>query len=156
QLLERQEDAAGQLLLASRSMVSLQTTAFTTDVAEFRAALQAAGRGDRADRAAQLSSALEQYHGELLPGYTESWILQERRFLAETYLEGLHQLVTALELDGDLEGALSVARQAVSTDPLRDEAHFDLMRLYAAAGQSSAVLRQYQELERLCRQELGE
>jgi DNA-binding SARP family transcriptional activator len=151
------EDAAGHLLLASRSTVSLHPDAFTTDVADFRAALHSAGRSERpTKRAARLSGALAGYRGELLPGSCEPWILQERRFLGEAYLEGLHQLVTALEQDGELERALEVARQAVSTDPLRDEAHFDLMRLYAAAGQPSAVLRQYQELERLLRQELGE
>src|SRR5262245_14392966 len=83
QLLERDEGAPGTLLIASRSTVSLHPGAFTTDVADFRAALQAAGRTDRpAERAARLSSALECYHGELLPGYYEAWILQERRFLA--------------------------------------------------------------------------
>src|SRR5262249_30006014 len=36
------------------------------------------------------------------------------------------------------------------------EAHHDLMRLLAAAGQPEAALRQYLELERLLDQELGE
>jgi DNA-binding SARP family transcriptional activator len=157
QLLEPEEGAAGNLLIASRSTVSLQPAAFTTDVAEFRAALRSAGRSDRpTERAARLSGALAGYRGELLPGYYEPWILQERRFLAEAHLDGLHQLAAALEQEGELEQGLEVARQAVGTDPLRDEAHFDLMRLYAAVGQPSAVLRQYQELERLLRQELGE
>src|SRR5438874_1435341 len=47
-------------------------------------------------------------------------------------------------------------RRAARADPLREEAHYDLMRLYAAAGQPSATLHQYQELERLLRDELGE
>src|SRR5262249_38967870 len=44
----------------------------------------------------------------------------------------------------------------VSVDPLREEAHYELMRLYALAGQPSATLQQYQELERILREELGE
>jgi DNA-binding SARP family transcriptional activator len=39
-------------------------------------------------------------------------------------------------------------------DPLREEAHHDLIRLYAAAGQPAAALRQYQELERLPKEQL--
>src|SRR5205814_4675307 len=62
----------------------------------------------------------------------------------------------ALEEAGDLGRALEHARQAVSVDPLREEAHYDVMRLYAALGQPSATLKQYQELERLLREELGE
>src|SRR5262249_55747512 len=94
--------------------------------------------------------------GELLPGAFEPWVLTERQHLAELYLGALHQLSEALEQTGDLKRALQVARQAVATDPLREEAHYDLMRLYAAAGQPSATLRQYQERERLLGEERGE
>src|SRR5207244_1405699 len=68
----------------------------------------------------------------------------------------LRQLADALEQAGDLGHALEYARRRVSADPLREEAHFELMRLYAAMGQPAATLRQYQELERLLREELGE
>src|SRR5207302_4787759 len=68
----------------------------------------------------------------------------------------LQQLVEALEQAGDPEGALEYARRAVSVDPLREEAHYDLMRLHAAAGRPRAALRQYEELERLLREELEE
>jgi hypothetical protein len=44
--------------------VSLHPAAFTTDVAEFRAALQTAGRSDRpAERAARLAGAAEAFRG---------------------------------------------------------------------------------------------
>ena len=37
---------------------------------------------------------------------------------------------------------------------MREEAHYDLIRLLAATGQAAAALRQYQELERILKQEL--
>src|SRR5439155_7127805 len=42
----------------------------------------------------------------------------------------------------------------LSTNRLREEAHREVMRLYAAAGQPDAALRRYAELERLLKQEL--
>jgi predicted ATPase len=83
-------------------------------------------------------------------------VLVERQRLEDQYLGALQKLVVALEQAGDLDQALEYARRAVIADPLREEAHYELMRLYAAAGQPSACLHQYQELERLLREELGE
>src|SRR5262249_47058702 len=94
--------------------------------------------------------------GELVPGSCEPWVLTERQALVELYLGALRQLCAAREGAGDLAGALAAAREAVSSDPLQEEAHYDVMRLAAALGQPTAALRQYQELERVLREELGE
>jgi predicted ATPase/DNA-binding SARP family transcriptional activator len=155
--LDEPANAADRLLLTDRDTVRLRPLGFTTDVADFGAALEsAAATSDPAERARLLAASVALYRGELLPGAFEPWVLGERQHLAERYLEALHQRVEALEQTGDLEQALQVARRAVAADPLREEAHYDLMRLYAAAGQPSATVRQYQELERLLREELGE
>src|SRR4029077_6354049 len=103
-----------------------------------------------------LADAAELYTGELLPGYYEEWCLTERDRLAETYLGALHQLVELLERTGDLDRALGYARRAVSADPLREEGYQDVMRLLAAAGQPTAALRQYRELEQRLGEELDE
>jgi predicted ATPase/DNA-binding SARP family transcriptional activator len=146
-----------RVLLADRSTVSLDPAAFTTDVAELEAAFAAAGRAaEPSERVRLLLPAVELYRGELLPGALDPWVLSARQQVAEVYLGALEQLVAALEDVGDLERAVAYARRAVSADALREEAHFHLMRLYAAAGQPAATLRQYQELERLLQEELGE
>src|SRR5262249_32671207 len=59
-----------------------------------------------------------------------------------------------LERASEFERAVDHARHGVSADPLREEAHRDLIRLLAAAGQPAAALRQFQELERLLREQL--
>src|SRR5262249_34883081 len=59
-----------------------------------------------------------------------------------------------LEQAGELERALEAARRGIVLDPLREETHCDVMRLYAALGQPAAARHQYQELERLLQQEL--
>jgi predicted ATPase/DNA-binding SARP family transcriptional activator len=151
------DPAAEPLLLAEPAALCLNPAAFSTDVAEFTAALERAARSvELSERARRLAEAVALYRGELLAGFYDPWVLTERQRLGEEYLSALQHLVLALEESGDLEQAIEYARRAVQADPLREEAHYDLMRLYAAAGQPSATLRQYQELERLLREELDE
>src|SRR5262249_17255217 len=90
-------------------------------------ATQAAGSVEQAH---WLIQALELYRGELLPGYDEDWVLEQRRWLAEGDFQALPQLVAGMEGEGEFGGALQYARRAVCTDPLREEAHEDLIRLY--------------------------
>jgi predicted ATPase/class 3 adenylate cyclase len=125
-------------------------------VAEFEAALRAATRaGSRTEQVQRLTEAVALYRGELLPGYFEDWVLQERERLAEAVHQALERLIAHERQAGNFPRALQWARQAVSVDPLREEAHQELMRLLAAAGQPAAALRQYRELERLLKEKLA-
>src|SRR5262249_52138631 len=148
-LLRRQLEPPGtpdseRLLITDRRNIGLNPVAFTTDVAEFEAALRAAPRAATPDaQLSHLARTAELDRGELLAGFTEEWVFTERRHRIEQYLDALHRLVTGLEQQGQLESALEYGRRAVSADPLREEAHYDLMRLYAAAGQPSATVQQY-------------
>jgi DNA-binding SARP family transcriptional activator len=145
----------GSVILADRDTVQL-SPACVTDVAEFEAALRAAGRaGSSPQGVERLARAVEIHWGPLLPGFSHDWILQERQWLIERYFQALSQLLEHLEQGGEFESALQYAHLGISTDPLREEAHRDLMRLYAAVGQPGAALRQYQQLERVLQQELA-
>jgi DNA-binding SARP family transcriptional activator len=146
--------APGTVLVANRASVRLNPAASTTDVAEFEAALHAAAAGSEAQRREGLARAVTLYRGELLASSYESWVLGQREWLAKTYFQAVGRLIGLLEQAGDLPRALEYARQGVLADPLREEGRRDLMRLYAAAGQPEAALRQYGELERLLKEEL--
>jgi DNA-binding SARP family transcriptional activator len=144
------------LLLADRTSVWLNRAAVTTDVAEFQAAFRSTRNSDsRAEQARWLARTVELYAGPLLPGFFDNWVLQEREWLAEQYLRTLGQLLAHLEDEGDQQRALQFAQQAVAADPLREEAHRDLIRLLAAVGQPAAATRQFRELERLLKEHLG-
>src|SRR6185503_18909798 len=96
--------------------------AVTTDVAEFATALTAAARaGESTERAHCLVRAVELYRGELLPGFYDDWVLQERAWLAERFFQTLGQRIATLEQAGDLEAALELAQRGVRLDP-REEA----------------------------------
>jgi predicted ATPase/DNA-binding SARP family transcriptional activator len=145
----------GGVLMADRYEVRLNPTVCSADVSEFEAALRL-GRATTAtdERGNAFARALDLYHGELMPGLTEEWILPERRRLADEYLEAARSLVRQFAAERQFERALHYAHLAVQADPLRERSHRDLIRLYAAAGRPAIAIEQYRELERLFRERL--
>ena len=144
------------VLLADRTTVCLHTGAIETDVAAFETALQTAAQAStEEDRRACLTRAVALYQGPLLPGHYEEWVLTEQERLAALYLQAVRQLTGLWVRANDLGRALNYARLAVHADVLQEKAHYDLIRLYLAAGNPAAALRQYQDLERVLRERLG-
>ncbi len=101
------------------------------------------------------------YRGEFLAGHSHSnqeftdWLLFERtrcRNLAETVFE---RAIDALEAGGRTSEAIALAHRLVALDPLREQSHRILMRMFEAAGERSKALEQYQRLKDLLAKELG-
>ncbi len=142
------------VIIADYKSVRLNPEAVTTDVAEFESALLSAERAQSdIERVRHLADAVTLYRGTLLPDYFENWILREQQRLEGLFFQSLQELIEYYEDADDIPRALDYAHRGVSRDPLREEAHFELIRLYAAAGQPTAALRQYAELERILREE---
>jgi len=72
-----------------------------------------------------------------------------------THSGALGKLVDSLAELGDYGGALDYARRYIACDSLSEEAHCALIRLHLAAGHYTDALRQYKELERVLREEMG-
>jgi DNA-binding SARP family transcriptional activator len=137
----------GSVIVADRFAVRLSPSAVETDAAHFEATLDAAARTtDPGERERLLAQAVARYQGTLLPGFYEDWILREQERLSGRYLEALLQLAALREGGGRLPEAIDCARRAVSADPAREEAHRELMRLHALAGEPAAARRQYRHL----------
>lgn len=152
--LRAQLEAAGfpadSLFLTDRTTVRIDAEQVSTDVAEFEDALQTAVlMSNVGEQESSLARAVALYRGGFLPGFYDDWILTERERLAEAYIKVLLQWTRILEQAGDLQAALEPARRAVAADPLREEAHSTLMRLFARLGRPSDAIRQYRELERV-------
>jgi DNA-binding SARP family transcriptional activator len=146
---------ADSVFVADRFSVGVNPARITTDVAEFEAALQAAAAArDAGERARWLAGAVELYGGALLPGYYADWLFPEQQRLEEIFFQTLRQLIAHHEQTGEFDAALRCALRATTADPLREEAHQEVMRLYASAGQPSAALRHYRDLERLLREQM--
>ncbi len=149
------ESSEADLVVTDRLSIQLRPGAFTTDVADLETALQEAQRAaTTAERTAALARAVALYQGELLPGHFEEWVQPERAALADRYLETLRQLAADAEQAGDLLQSLHFARRMLACDPLDENAHCHIIRLYAAVGRPLAAQNQYQELERILKTEL--
>ncbi|HZT43024.1 MAG TPA: SBBP repeat-containing protein [Chthonomonadaceae bacterium] len=145
------------LLLTTSKTLGLDANLVSTDVQDFKDALSAAAStNDLSLRQQYLARAVGLYRGDLLPGFYQDCFLSERNRLSDLYTSALHLLTQVYEQAGDLERAIETARRTVALDPLMEEAHCTLMRLFAEMGQPSAVLRQYQELERVLKEAFGE
>jgi DNA-binding SARP family transcriptional activator len=157
--LRRTLSAAGlnsNLIETDKEYVRLASARFVIDVCEFESSIRSARSNGSALDVACVLHALELYRGDLLPGLYDEWIFPERRRLQALFQRSVHDLVAALVADGDPLRALPCALQALAADPCDEEAHLDLMRIYATAGDRAGVQRQRMGMEAALREELGE
>ena len=138
----------GTVLFADRTHLRLNIHSIETDVAAFEADIRTGGKAQEAN--AQIEAweqAIRRYSGDLMPGDYEEWTLAERDRLKELYLQTLERLVTGLQGCDDAEKPIAYARRLVAADPLREDAHLTLMRLYLRVNRPHEAARQYQELQ---------
>ena len=144
----------GGVLIADRATVALKSQSVLTDVAEFERALKTERGADESDlstRTNALLQAVDLYKGPLLAGWYEEWIDLEQSRLAEVYTGALRRLTGLLYQAQNYDRALEFAQRAVHSDPLREENHRHLMRLYAALGRPEAALKAFHALETVLR-----
>jgi TolB-like protein/DNA-binding SARP family transcriptional activator/Flp pilus assembly protein TadD len=104
-----------------------------------------------------LAEAGELYRGDLLDGLDvrdaefEEWRSAEGERLRARVLEALGRLLS--QQTGD--DAITTARRSLALDPLDEATHRALMRLYAAAGDRSLAVKQYEACRQLLGGELG-
>ena len=146
-LVELRRTLGGSILLADREMAAFDAAAVRVDAVEF-GRLVAAGEWEQAAAC---------YRGELLDGVAlpdggfADWLLVER-----TRLHDLAVSVMARLLETQTgEAAIATAQRLVKLDPMREETHRALMRLYAAQGDRSQALRQYQRCRDSLQRDLG-
>lgn len=130
------------------------------DVAEFldcaHAGLRAAGSPEAGqDGIARLEEAVRLYRGELLPGHYDDWVLRERERLHEVRRQCLLHLMGRHQTRGDYGAAIDFGRELLEDDPLREDVHRALMRLYAADGRRAHAVQQFHRCAALLAEELN-
>lgn len=85
----------------------------------------------------------------------DDWQYFHAERLARELGSALDHLVAGYAGRGQYETAIGYARQLLALDPLREEAHRQLMLLYARSNQRSTALRQYRDCVRILDEELG-
>jgi class 3 adenylate cyclase/DNA-binding SARP family transcriptional activator len=100
--------------------------------------------------------ALALYIGDLLPADRyEDWTEPAREDLKTLHNDLLMEVSQLYESQGKIEPAIERLERLLRADPVREEAHRGLMRLFALSGSRDKALRQYQKCAELLRRELG-
>lgn len=102
------------------------------------------------------------YHGEFMAGFAlpdcpefEAWLQVKREAFHRRALSLLAQLADWHEANGTFAAALGHARRYVELEPWDETGQYRLMRLYVAAGNSGAAIKQFEEYRRQLDAELG-
>ena len=107
------------------------------------------------ERAAKLEAALNLYRGELLPRCEATWVLPERRRLETLFCTGLKWLLDHRRAAGRVNASIEAGERLLRQDPLREDVHRELIRLFSEAGHRQSAIRQYRWCRELLAAELG-
>ncbi len=151
-LAEAQEEAQPYLISNRLDVQFNPFSQYELDVTHFRNLIEACrthahpGRSeDCGECAARLAQAVELVRGPFLDGFSlpdcpafDEWLFFQRERLHQQITTALEQLADFHERAGNAAEAESFARRLLELDPLREQAHRQLMRLLTGAGQRSA------------------
>jgi predicted ATPase/DNA-binding SARP family transcriptional activator len=136
--------AADAVLVATRDTVGLVGDDVLVDAREF----------ERLVREGRLREAVELCEGELLPGLDAEWVYEARESHRRRLGDVLGRLASEAEAAGSLDAAIRILRRRVDLDPLREDAHRELIRCLIAAGEIAAARVAFDGLARRLRAEL--
>lgn len=109
-----------------------------------------------------LREAVALYRGDFLEGFSlkdsyefDDWSFFERDRLQREYMRALRALSQYHDERGEYDQAIAYAARILILDNLQENVHRHLMRLYYAAGNRSAALRQYEICREIMQREMG-
>ena len=102
-----------------------------------------------------LEQALSLYQGEYMENLDYQWITEERERLNQIYLSLLEKLSYYYMKNDKLDQAATCLRSILHLNPLLEEMHVLLMKVYSRQGDRMAVMQQYQTLCKILDREMG-
>ena len=91
---------------------------------------------------------------DLLPDWSEDWVLMERERYHQLRLRALEALCRRLSAAGRFGQAVQAGLAAVSGEPLRESARRALIEAHLAEGNAAAAVREYEAFRELLHNEL--
>ena len=147
-------DDQSPLVLADRNQLSLDSDRVAVDVWQFE-------RHVAADSPENLQQAASLYGGDLLNSLAfeddslDAWCAAERTRLRDRFYEALATLTSYYVDILNFDAAIETGRRLVGLDPLREDAHRSLMRIYQRVGRRADALKQYRLCVDILRRELN-
>lgn len=99
------------------------------------------------DKMSAYQEALQIYQGEYLPEIEATWVVPEREYLRQAYVNASLKLAEIYRVEADIESVLGVCQRLLKDDPCLEEAHRLAMQAYAARGNRVEITRQYHRLK---------
>ena len=121
---------------------------------ERQLALQALAAGDHKAMLERGAAAVAEYHGDLLPGMYDDWVLAERDQLRRQCVELCDHLVAGWRDAGDLRTAVEYGRIRVRLEPLEEVGYRTLMGLQAEAGDRAGAISTFHKCAEILEREL--
>ena len=121
---------------------------------ERQLALQALAAGDQNAMLEHGSAAVAEYHGDLLPGMYDDWVLVEREQLRRQCVELCDHVVAGWRDVGDLGRAVEYGRIRVRLEPLEELGYRTLMELQADAGDRAGAISTFHKCAEMLDHEL--
>jgi DNA-binding SARP family transcriptional activator/tetratricopeptide (TPR) repeat protein len=121
---------------------------------ERQLALQALAAGDQHAMLHHGAAAVAAYHGDLLPGMYDDWVLAEREELRRQCVELCDHLVAGWRDAGDADKALEYGRLRIRLEPLEEVGYRTLMELQADAGDRAGAISTFHKCAEILDQEL--
>ena len=144
----------GDIVVADGDCLSIDGGSCKFDVHTYEALAGEAGSD-------ALRSSLDLYQGEFLsgielrePGFSD-WLLIVRNRLRQTACDVAMRLADKLVSENRHNEAIAALDDLLAVDPADENAHRQLMKLYAATGNRSRAIRQFQRCKRALEAELG-
>ncbi|MGD8244911.1 MAG: AAA family ATPase [Anaerolineae bacterium] len=152
----RRELHAPDLLLSFGDRVGLDPCRVSSDVVAFRHLASSDGEIEA------LRQAVDLYRGPFLAGFSlpgspefEVWALEQKGDCERLFLEVLLGLIEGHTGRQEHDTAIAYARRYLDTDELAEDVHRRLIGLYAATGNRSAALTQFERCAAILERELG-
>jgi DNA-binding SARP family transcriptional activator len=148
------------VLITRQSVAFNQDSNYWLDVIDFEAK---AGEENPEKEIQQLEAAMKLYRGDFLAGFHlhqapefENWVLIQRARLRALAVKALHALSIYYTRLGERSYPIAIeyVKQLLTLEPYQEEAHRQLMLLFALNGQRSAAISQYKTCSQILMDEL--
>jgi DNA-binding SARP family transcriptional activator len=148
------EDAAHELLESSKSWIAILGDV-SVDVTGFDDRLVEATSGGPAERDL-LFQAVQIYRGDLLSGLFDDWVMWRQQLYRRRVTDALDRLQRLDAARGDFVNSLEFLRRMVAIDPLRSDAHRQIMKTLHLLGRSEEALSYFESWDRTLSQDFGQ
>lgn len=113
------------------------------DTQAFEQFLDQAKSASELEKLNHLEQAVGLYHGPLMDGYYDDWLMKEQQRLSDAYLNVLEQLGEGQADLGQYEKAIESCQQLIAVQPAHEPAYRQKMRCHYHLGQQQQALQTY-------------